>query len=120
MTNFNFDKILGDIDVIFHLAGLLGTTELFHKVIGAKDWNVLGTLNLLESMRRKDVNKIVFTSKPNIWKYNVYTIFKENCEQLSEMYKEIYGFETVITRPFNVYGPDEPLDKYAQKLFHIS
>lgn len=114
LTNFNFDKILGDIDVIFHLAGLLGTTELFHKVIEAEKVNVLGTLNLLESMRRKDVNKIVFTSKPNIWKYNVYTISKENCERYLEMYKEIYGFETVITRPFNVYGPDEPLDEYRK------
>jgi len=114
LTNFNFDKILGDIDVVFHLAGLLGTTELFHKIIEAEKVNVLGTLNLLESMRRKEVNKIVFTSKPNIWEYNVYTISKENCERYLDMYKEIYGFETIITRPFNVYGPNEPLDDYRK------
>lgn len=73
-------------------------------------------MNLLESMRRKDVTKIVFTSKPNVWKYNVYTITKENCERYLEMYREIYGFKVVITRPFNVYGPGEYLKEYRKAI----
>lgn len=111
---FDFDEILDDVDVVFHLAGLLGTTELFHRIIEAEKVNVVGTLNLLESMRRKDVDKIVFTSKPNMWKHNAYTISKENCERYLDMYREIYGFKAVITRPFNVYGPNEPLIEYRK------
>ncbi|MFB0562626.1 MAG: NAD-dependent epimerase/dehydratase family protein [Candidatus Lokiarchaeia archaeon] len=114
IVSFNFDEILDDVDVVFHLAGLLGTTELFHRIIEAEKVNVLGTLNLLESMRRNGVEKIVFTSKPNVWKYNVYTITKENCERYLEMYREIYGFKPVITRPFNVYGPEEYLIEYRK------
>lgn len=114
IVSFNFDEILDDVDVVFNLAGLLGTTELFHRIIEAEKVNVLGTLNLLESMRRNDVEKIVFTSKPNMWKYNVYTITKENCERYLEMYREIYGFKPVITRPFNVYGPEEYLIEYRK------
>ncbi len=114
IVSFNFDEILDDVDVVFHLAGLLGTTELFHRIIEAEKVNVLGTLNLLESMRRNGVEKIVFTSKPNVWKYNVYTITKENCERYLEMYREIYGFKPVITRPFNVYGPGEYLIEYRK------
>lgn len=116
IVSFNFDEVLGDVDVVFHLAGLLGTTELFHRIIEAEKVNVLGTLNLLESMRRNDVEKIVFTSKPNVWRYNVYTITKENCERYLEMYREIYGFKVVITRPFNVYGPDEALREYRKAI----
>jgi len=116
IVSFNFDEVLEDVDVVFHLAGLLGTTELFHRIIEAEKVNVLGTLNLLESMRRKDVEKIVFTSKPNVWKYNVYTITKENCERYLEMYREIYGFKVVITRPFNVYGPGESLKEYRKAI----
>jgi UDP-glucose 4-epimerase len=115
----NFDEILKNIDVVFHLAGLLGTSELFEKTIEAENVNVLGTLNLLESMRKNDVSKIVFTSKPNIWKYNVYTVTKENCERYLEMYRSIYGFDVVITRPFNVYGPFQyPLD-YRKAIPHF-
>jgi len=116
IISFNFDEILEDTDVVFHLAGLLGTTELFHRIIEAERVNVLGTLNLLESMRKKGVRQIIFTSKPNVWKHNVYTITKENCERYLEMYQEIYGFRVVITRPFNVYGPREYLTEYRKAI----
>jgi len=118
ITTFNLDEIFkeGDIEIVFHLAGLLGTTELFHRIIEAERVNVLGTLNLLESMRKNDITKIIFVSKPNIWKYNVYTITKENCERYLEMYREIYGFKCVITRPFNVYCPGELLKEYRKAI----
>lgn len=116
IVSFNFDNLLDNVDVVFHLAGLLGTTELFHRIVEAEMVNVVGTLNLLESMRRKDIDKIVFTSKPNIWKHNAYTISKENCERYLDMYNEMYGFKSVITRPFNVYGPDEPLEEYRKAI----
>ncbi len=113
---FDFDEILDDVDIVFHLAGLLGTTELFHRVIEAEEVNVLGTLNLLESMRRKQVKRLIFSSKPNIWKYNVYTITKENCERYLEMYQKVYGFEVTIARLFNVYGPGEYLREYRKAI----
>lgn len=116
IVSYNFNDLLEDVDVVFHLAGLLGTTELFHRALEAEMVNVVGTLNLLESMRKKDVDKIIFTSKPNMWKHNVYTISKENCERYLDMYREIYDFKPVITRPFNVYGSDEPLEEYRKAI----
>ncbi|MFX0141772.1 MAG: NAD-dependent epimerase/dehydratase family protein [Candidatus Hodarchaeota archaeon] len=114
LVSYNFDDILSEVDIVFHLAGLLGTTELFHKIIEAEMVNVVGTLNLLEAMRRKKVDTIIFTSKPNVWKYNVYTITKMSCENYLKMYREIFGFKTVITKPFNVYGPREYLYEYRK------
>ena len=116
VVSFNFSRILKDVELVFHLAGLLGTTELFHRIIEAERVNVLGTLNLLESIRKSNVKKVVFTSKPNIWKHNVYTITKENCERYLEMYQEIYGLRVVITRPFNVYGPGQTIKEYRKAI----
>jgi UDP-glucose 4-epimerase len=116
ITSFDFSSALKDVEVVFHLASLLGTAELFHRVVEAERVNVIGTLNLLEAMRKKEVDKIVFTSKPNIWKYNVYTITKETCERYLEMYKKVYGLKPVITRPFNVYGPEEELNEYRKAI----
>lgn len=114
IASFNFDEILDEVDVVFHLASLLGTTELFHRIVEAEQVNVLGTLNLLEAMRRKNVNRIVFTSKPNIWKHNPYTITKETCERYLEMYRYVYGFESIIVKPYNIYGPAEDLAEYRK------
>jgi len=114
VVSFDFSNILEDVDVVFHLASLLGTAELFHRIIEAERVNVIGTLNLLEAMRKKDVDNIVFTSKPNFWKDNVYTITKETCERYLMMYRNVYGFNAVIARPFNVYGPEEHLSEYRK------
>ncbi len=114
IASFNFDEILDGVDVVFHLASLLGTAELFHRIYEAERVNVLGTLNLLEAMRRKNVNKIVFTSKPNVWKHNPYTITKDTCERYLEMYRYVYGFESIIVKPYNIYGPAEDLAEYRK------
>ena len=105
-----------EIEGIFHLAGLIGTTELFHRIIEAEMVNVVGLLRILEAMRKSDVERIVFTSKPNVWKNNVYTITKENAERYLNMYREVYGMKAVITRPFNVYGPEEYLTEYRKAI----
>jgi len=114
LASFDFEEILEGVDTVFHLASLLGTTELFHRIIEAERVNVLGTLNLLEAMRKKNVKKILFTSKPNIWKYNPYTITKQTCEHYLEMYQQIFGFQSIIARPFNIYGPAEELVEYRK------
>ena len=109
-----WEYLLEGIDTVYHLGGLLGTSELFSRVIEAEQVNVLGMLNLLEAMRKHHVQKIVFASKPNMWKHNVYTITKENCERYLSMYHEIYGIKPVILRPFNVYGPEEKVEQYRK------
>jgi len=109
-----WEQLMEGIDVVYHLSGLLGTTELFDRVIEAERVNVLGTLNLLEAMRKHHVRKIVFASKPNMWKHNVYTITKENCERYLSMYHEIYGMKPIILRPFNVFGPEEKIEQYRK------
>ncbi|MFC1992264.1 NAD-dependent epimerase/dehydratase family protein [Chloroflexota bacterium] len=114
LNTSHWEHLLEGVDTVYHLGGLLGTSELFSRVIEAERVNVLGTLNLLEAMRKHHVQKIVFVSKPNMWKHNVYTITKENCERYLSMYHEIYGIKPIIIRPFNVYGPEEKVEQYRK------
>jgi len=109
-----WEEILDGVDVVYHLAGMLGTSELFDIIIDAECVNVLGTLLMLEAMRKYGVKKIVYTSKPNVWKYNPYTITKENTERYLRMYHEIYGLHPVILCPYNVYGPEEYINDYRK------
>lgn len=116
IVTFNFEETLEGVDVVFHLASLLGTAELFHRIIEAERVNVQGTLNLLEAMRKGNVKKILFTSKPNFWKHNAYTITKQACEHYLEMYQHVYGFQSIIARPYNIYGPEEELAEYRKAI----
>jgi len=109
-----WEGILHGVDVVYHLGGLLGTSELYSRILDAEYVNVCGTLSLLEAMRRNGATRLCFTSKPNMWRHNVYTITKENCERYIEMYRVIHGLEPVIFRPFNVYGPEEKVLEYRK------
>jgi UDP-glucose 4-epimerase len=110
----DWDRLLDGVDTVYHLCGLLGTSELYSRIVEAERVNVLATLTLLEAMRRNGIMRMVYISKPNMWRHNVYTINKENCERYLEMYQAIYGLEATILRPFNVYGPEERIEHYRK------
>lgn len=103
-------------DVIFHLAGVLGTTELMDRVITSEKVNVLGTLNVLELCRLREI-PLVFASKlnPEDW-VNPYTITKRACDEYCRMYEEQWGVKVCIIKSLNVYGPRQsyvPVQKYV-------
>jgi len=70
---------VSDVDVIYHLAGVLGTHELFDNTMVAEDVNVKGTLIMLGAARKYEA-KFIFPSKPSIW-LDPYTITKEAAER---------------------------------------
>ena len=96
---------ISDVDVIYHLAGVLGTHELFDNIMVAEDVNVKGTLIMLE-VARKYGAKFIFPSKPNIW-LDPYTITKEAAERWTQLYHKWFGVSTIIMKWFNLYGPGQ-------------
>lgn len=106
------DKAMREKDIVFHLAGLLGTHELVTNSIAATEVNVLGTLNILEAARKYNV-KVMFASKPNCW-LNTYTITKVASEKFCLMYNKEFGVDVVILKWFNVYGPRQSLIEYQK------
>ena len=104
-------------DFIFHLAGAnRAPNEELLKV------NALGTLNLLEAIRKhsKVETKIVFSSSLQVYGLtqnliylnesdppepnNVYGLSKKFAEEIINKYSEFYGIKGLIFRISNVYG----------------
>lgn len=98
-------KAMRNIDLVYHLAGVLGTSELNSKSIEAVKTNVLGTLNVLEEATRNK-SKVLLVSKPNVW-INTYSITKDASEKFCMMFRKEFGLKAVIVKWFSVYGPGQ-------------
>lgn len=114
------NKVVRDVDVVFHLAAnpevRIGS---INPEIHLKE-NILVTFNILESMRKNDVNEIVFASSSSVYgepekipvdeqapirPVSIYGASKASCENLIHAYTKTYGFRAVILRYANVIGP---------------
>src|SRR5882672_8619247 len=85
------------VDVVFHLAGLLGTSELLSRNIEAINTNIIGTVNLLEACYRCGVNRIFYPAIPNVW-LNTYSITKKAAHDFARMYAQLYGLDVRTLR----------------------
>lgn len=99
-----FEEICGD-DVVFHLAGVLGTHELNEKAHEATRINVLGAINVFDAARQSGA-RVVLAAKQNPW-LNTYSITKEAAERFALMYAREYGVDTRAARFFSLYGPGQ-------------
>jgi UDP-glucose 4-epimerase len=93
--------IIPKFDVVYHLAGLLGTNELIKEAYRASRVNIIGTINILDGAL-KNKTKVIHITKPNVW-LNTYSITKEAGEKFTKMYYEQMGLPSV--KWLNVYGP---------------
>jgi UDP-glucose 4-epimerase len=113
------DVLTNDVDAIIHLAASPLVVSL-EKPMENMKVNLEGTLNLLESCRKKDVDLLIFSSASSVvgeLKYNPvdeehpcvpktpYAAAKLASEEYIRVYGEIYGLRYLVFRFFNVYGP---------------
>jgi UDP-glucose 4-epimerase len=114
-------EALSGIDVVYHLVSTTvpGTADLDPKT-DVRD-NLIGTINLLESMQRLGLSRILFLSSggtvygvPEIVPIpethalrpvNSYGIVKAAIEHYLQMYRRTRGFSPVIVRASNPFGP---------------
>ena len=105
----NYEEIraaVSGIDVVFNIAGLLGTTELLDKNIEAIDVNIKGAVNVLEACYHEGVSTVFYPTKPNVW-LNTYTITKKAAEDFGKIYSQYKGLDVRMLRWFNAYGPGQ-------------
>jgi UDP-glucose 4-epimerase len=110
-----------EIEAVIHLAGFSQVTESVSDPSKYYRNNVIGAMNLLESMRFHDVDKIVFSSSAAIYgkpRYlpideshpqepiNPYGRTKLHIEHMMDDYGRAYGLRSVSLRYFNVAGAD--------------
>ena len=114
------EKIIRDVDVIFHLAAQIHVDRSIIEPKMTYDINVIGTQNVLEAARIYDVEKIIYTSSSEVYGTAQYIPMDEKhplnsphpygaskiaADRMCHAYIETYGLNIVIMRPFNIFGP---------------
>ncbi len=95
---------LNNIDSIIHLAGYKSVSESVSHPLLYYQNNFLGTLNLIQFMHKKNINKIVFSSSATVYGNKV-----------NSPLKEVY-----TPRPINPYGEIKFAIEKLLKSFSIS
>lgn len=99
------EAALRGFDGVVHLAGVLGTHELFDSPQLAIDSNVTGTLNVLEACKQFDMAYCGITM-PQVFP-SIYTATKVAATRLASAYHRTYGFPVSHVRAFNAFGPGQ-------------
>ena len=122
------DQVMQDVDVVFHLAASVGNKRSIDHPIEDAEINVIGTLRILEAMRKHDVKRIVSTSSAGIFGElktlpideshpidpdSPYGATKLASEKLVLAYEKLYDMRAVCLRYFNVYGINQRYDAYG-------
>lgn len=109
------------IDAVIHFAALSQVSESVKEPERYYRNNICGTINLLDSMIRHDVKKIIFSSTAAVYGEPEYTPIDENhplnpinpygrtkkmVEAIMDDYDKAYGLRSVRLRYFNVAGAD--------------
>ena len=116
------EKLLDKKDVVFHLAALGIISISLEKPEEAFRNNLMNGVRLLEAMRKKGVNKIVYSSSSSIYgepkrnpvqeddskePINPYGASKYTFEAALSAYAHSFGIDAIALRYFNVYGPGD-------------
>lgn len=98
-------RLTRNCDVVIHLAGILGTSELFERVTEAVDVNVVGTVNVLDACRANRA-AYVGVSMPKCWP-SVYQATKHCAVDLATAYHHAHGLRVAHVLAYNAYGPGQ-------------
>jgi len=129
------DKITNDIDVIVHLAAKAGVRPSVKDPVAFQEVNVMGTQNMLEFAREKNVSKFIFGSSSSVYGTNEnvpwseddhvlkpispYASTKVSGELLGHVYSELYDIRFLALRFFTVYGPRQRPDLAIHKFLRL-
>lgn len=92
-------------DVVIHLAGVLGTDELFDTPERAVEVNTIGSLRIIQWCEAHGAKYIGITM-PQVFP-SVYTATKIAATRLASAYHHSLGLEVAHVCAFNAYGPGQ-------------
>jgi len=114
------ERAVAGVEIVFHLASLIGIPFSYHAPASYLDTNIRGTLNLLEAARGHSVTRFVHTSTSEVYGsaqrtpmdedhpmvgQSPYAATKIAADQLAISFGRSYELPVTIIRPFNTYGP---------------
>lgn len=107
-------------DVVLHLAALIAIPYSYQAPRSFVDVNVVGTLNVLEAVRRHGTERLVHTSTSEVYGtpeqvpitethplhgQSPYSASKIGADVLCEAYARSFEVPVTVLRPFNTFGP---------------
>ncbi len=117
-------SIFNSVNWVFHLAARSRIQPTISSPGECFEVNVVGTQRVLEWSRIAGVQKLVYSSTSSLYGHqnsipfnpnmpadclNPYSMSKWMGEQVCKLYGQLYSFDSVTLRYFNVYGPREPV-----------
>ncbi len=113
-------RAVSGVDVVFHLAALIGIPYSYAAPASYVRTNVEGTLNVLTAARERGVSRVVHTSTSEVYgtarrvpmdeehplhAQSPYAATKIAADKLAEAFHRSFGVPVVTVRPFNTFGP---------------
>jgi len=111
---------LKGVDIVFHLAALIGIPYSYMSPLAYIRTNVEGTYNVLQAAKLLETENIVITSTSEVYgtaqyvpideqhplnAQSPYSATKIAADQLALSFLHAYDLPVKIVRPFNTYGP---------------
>ena len=113
-------QVAEGVDVIFHLAALVGIPYSYEAPESYVQTNIMGTHNLLQAARRAGVSRYVQTSTSEVYgsalrvpidedhplqPQSPYSASKIGADMLALSFHHAFELPVAVVRPFNTYGP---------------
>ncbi len=122
-------KAVKGIDYVLHQAALASVPRSVSDPITSNEINITGTLNMLFASKDEGIKSFVFASSSAVYgdderlpkkegnegsPLSPYALGKLTGEQYCRIFSQLYGFNTVSLRYFNIFGPrQDPFSQYA-------
>ena len=123
------ERAVQRIDYVLHQAAIPSVPRSVKDPVSSNRANITSTLNLLVAARDAGVKRLVYAGSSSAYgdtpvlpkredmapnPLSPYALQKLVGEQYCRMFTQLYGFETVTTRYFNVFGPrQDPGSPYS-------
>ena len=116
------------VDAVFHNAARVSIRSSFDDAIADADANIIGTINLLKEAGRAGVRKFINASSMAVYAPENQGLIKESSrlcpaspygasklagEHYTRLFAGFYGFDYVVLRYFNTFGPGQTLTPYV-------
>lgn len=114
------NRAIRDTEIVFHLAALIAIPYSYTAPASFLRTNAEGTLNVLQSARKAEVERVIHTSTSEVYgtaRYvpideahplqgqSPYSASKIAADKLAEAFSCSFDLPVVTVRPFNTFGP---------------
>ena len=117
----HYCKIISkDVDIIFHLAALIGIPFSYVAPDSYVETNIKGTLNICQAAKEHGISRLIHTSTSEVYgtaqyvpidekhplqPQSPYSASKIAADAMAKSFYNSFNLPVTIARPFNTYGP---------------